>query len=61
MNESLSRALKKLRLSGMTQSLEVRLQEAAGNGLMLVNGWPRIRSSLRSCSTAAVTGISSTA
>ena len=33
MNESLSRALKKLRLSGMTRSLEVRLQEAAGNGL----------------------------
>jgi len=33
MNESLQRALKKLRLSGMTQSLEVRLQEAAGNGL----------------------------
>ena len=33
MNESLQRSLKKLRLSGMTQSLEVRLQEAAGNGL----------------------------
>ena len=33
MNESLQRALKKLRLSGMTQSLDVRLQEATGNGL----------------------------
>jgi len=33
MNEALRRALKPLRLSGMTQSLEVRLQEAAGNGL----------------------------
>ena len=33
MNKSLQRALKMLRLSGMTQSLEVRLQEAAGNGL----------------------------
>jgi DNA replication protein DnaC len=33
MNESLVTALKKLRLSGMTQSLDVRLQEAAGNGL----------------------------
>ena len=33
MNESLQRALKKLRLSGMIQSLDVRLQEAAGNGL----------------------------
>lgn len=33
MNEALHRALKALRLSGMTQSLEVRLQEAAGNGL----------------------------
>jgi len=33
MNESLQRTLKKLRLSGMTQSLDVRLQEAAGNRL----------------------------
>jgi len=33
MNESLVTALKKLRLSGMTLSLDVRLQEAAGNGL----------------------------
>src|SRR4030043_148794 len=33
MNESLQSALKILRLSGMTQSLEIRLQEAAGNGL----------------------------
>lgn len=33
MNESLARTLKALRLSGMTQSLDVRLQEAAGNGL----------------------------
>ncbi len=33
MNEALRTALKQLRLSGMTQSLEVRLQEAAGNGL----------------------------
>ena len=33
MNEPLRTALKQLRLSGMTQSLEVRLQEAAGNSL----------------------------
>jgi DNA replication protein DnaC len=33
MNEALRTALKQLRLSGMAQSLEVRLQEAAGNGL----------------------------
>ena len=33
MNEALQTALRALRLSGMTQSLEVRLQEAAGNGL----------------------------
>jgi len=33
MNESLQKTLKKLRLSGMTRSLNVRLQEAAGNGL----------------------------
>jgi DNA replication protein DnaC len=33
MNEAMHAALKKLRLSGMAQSLEVRLQEASGNGL----------------------------
>jgi len=33
MNDSLQRALKALRLSGVTQSLDVRLQEAAGNSL----------------------------
>ena len=33
MKDSLQTALKKLRLSGMAQSLEVRLQEAAGNRL----------------------------
>ena len=33
MNESLQTALKKLRLSGLVQSLEVRLQEAAGHSL----------------------------
>ena len=33
MNESLQTALKKLRLSGMSQTLDVRLQEAAGNRL----------------------------
>jgi len=33
MNEALRTALKQLRLSGMAQSLEVRLQEAAGHGL----------------------------
>ena len=33
MNDALRTALKELRLSGMAQSLEVRLQEAAGNGL----------------------------
>jgi len=32
-NDSLRTALKKLRLSGMAQTLEVRLQEAAGHGL----------------------------
>jgi DNA replication protein DnaC len=33
MSDSLQAALKQLRLSGLLQSLEVRLQEAAGNGL----------------------------
>lgn len=33
MNESLQTSLKKLRLSGLASSLEVRLQEASGNGL----------------------------
>ncbi len=33
MNDALSTALRQLRLSGMVQSLEVRLQEAAGHGL----------------------------
>lgn len=33
MNESLQSTLRKLRLSGLAQSLDVRLQEAAGNGL----------------------------
>ena len=33
MNESLQTALKKLRLSGLSAALEVRLQEAAGNHL----------------------------
>ncbi len=33
MNESLQATLKKLRLSGLAQSLDIRLQEAAGNGL----------------------------
>ena len=33
MNEALQTALRELRLSGMRQSLEVRLQEAAGNSL----------------------------
>jgi DNA replication protein DnaC len=33
MNEALQTALKKLRLSGLAQSLEVRLQEATGNHL----------------------------
>ena len=33
MNEAMHTALKKLRLSGMAQSLDVRLQEASGNGL----------------------------
>jgi len=33
MNETLRQTLKKLRLSGLAQSLEVRLQEAAGHGL----------------------------
>ena len=33
MNDGLQKALKKLRLSGLAQSLDVRLQEAAGNGL----------------------------
>jgi len=33
MNESLQTALRKLRLSGLAQSLEIRLQEAAGHNL----------------------------
>lgn len=33
MNDTLATSLKRLRLSGMAQSLDVRLQEAAGNGL----------------------------
>ena len=33
MNESLQTALRKLRLSGLAQSLEIRLQEAAGHSL----------------------------
>ena len=33
MNDALRGALKKLRLSGLLESLEVRLQEAAGHGL----------------------------
>jgi DNA replication protein DnaC len=33
MNETLQTALKRLRLSGLAQSLDVRLQEAAGHGL----------------------------
>jgi DNA replication protein DnaC len=33
MNESLQTAMRKLRLSGMSQTLEVRLQEATGNRL----------------------------
>jgi DNA replication protein DnaC len=33
MHDALQKALKKLRLSGLAQSLDVRLQEAAGNGL----------------------------
>ena len=33
MNQALHTTLKKLRLSGMAQSLDVRLQEAGGNGL----------------------------
>jgi DNA replication protein DnaC len=33
MNDALRSALKQLRLSGLLESLEVRLQEAAGNGL----------------------------
>jgi len=33
MNDTLQTALKKLRLSGLAQSLDVRLQEAAGHGL----------------------------
>src|SRR5258708_12226235 len=33
MTESLRSALKQLRLSGLLESLEVRLQEAAGNSL----------------------------
>ena len=33
MTETLQNALRKLRLSGLTQSLDVRLQEASGNAL----------------------------
>ena len=52
MNEALRTALKQLRLSGMTQSLEVRLQEAAGNGLnhtiILPINWAQDKAFLRS-------------
>ena len=33
MNESLLKMLRQLRLSGLTETLEVRLHEATGNGL----------------------------
>ena len=33
MNDTLATSLRRLRLSGLAQSLDVRLQEAAGNGL----------------------------
>ncbi len=33
MNDTMQTTLRRLRLSGMAQSLDVRLQEAAGNGL----------------------------
>lgn len=33
MNESLQTALRRLRLSGLVQTLDVRLQEASGNHL----------------------------
>ncbi len=33
MNETLATSLRRLRLSGLAQSLDVRLQEATGNGL----------------------------
>ena len=33
MNDALTKALKQLRLSGLLQTLEVRLQEAASHGL----------------------------
>jgi hypothetical protein len=33
MNESLRRTLKQLRLSGLLESLEIRLQEVAGHDL----------------------------
>ena len=33
MNDALRSTLKRLRLSGLLESLEVRLQEAAGHGL----------------------------
>ena len=33
MNDTLQKTLKKLRLSGLAQTLDVRLQEAAGNSL----------------------------
>ena len=38
MNASIQTALKQLRLSGMMQSLEVRLQEAAGNQTVTWDG-----------------------
>ena len=33
MNEALTSTLRKLRLSGLSETLEVRLQEASGNSL----------------------------
>ena len=38
MNEALRKTLKQLRLSGLLESLEIRLQEALGHGLSHPDG-----------------------
>jgi len=39
MHDGISTTLRQLRLSGMAQTLEVRLQEAGGNHLAIRNFW----------------------
>jgi len=39
MNENMSRTLRELRLGGMAETLEVRLQEASASKLTHWNSW----------------------